>query len=59
MHDVTCPNCNVDVSAEELRSSNLCCPTCGYDLSKAEVAEDLDEDESAANDEGEEDEEAA
>ena len=43
MEEVTCPNCNVDIDAEELRQNNLCCPTCGFDLSERDQDED-DED---------------
>ncbi|NIP98989.1 MAG: hypothetical protein GWO24_38565, partial [Akkermansiaceae bacterium] len=42
--EVTCPHCNVDVDAEELRQNNLCCPTCGFDLSEGVEDEDDDED---------------
>ncbi len=47
MEEITCPNCNVDVSKEELRRNNLICPTCGHDLSDTEDPEekDLDEEE--------------
>ena len=42
MQEVTCPNCNVDVEAEELRRNNLRCPTCGFDLSDSEDLEDME-----------------
>lgn len=44
MEEVTCPNCNVDIDAEELRQNNLCCPTCGFDLSERDQDEDDDDD---------------
>ncbi len=44
MDEVTCPHCNVDVDAEELRQNNLCCPTCGFDLSEGVEDEDDDDD---------------
>ncbi len=55
MEELTCPNCNVDVDAEELRRNNLRCHTCGFDMSDAQETEDFDEDEDW--DEDEEDEE--
>jgi uncharacterized protein (DUF983 family) len=51
MEEVTCPNCNVDITTEELRKNFLRCPTCGFDISEAEDTDDilasdvLDEDE--------------
>jgi transcription initiation factor IIE alpha subunit len=42
MDDVTCPNCNVDASVDELKRSRLRCPTCGFDLSDRD--QDGDED---------------
>ena len=58
MADVTCTNCNCDVSTDELRRNNLCCPTCGFDLSEAEEVDDWDkEDEEDDELEDEEDEE--
>jgi|GEM_PF-2595396 Zn-finger nucleic acid-binding protein len=33
MDEITCPNCNVDVSIQELRQNHLICPTCGHDWS--------------------------
>lgn len=57
MADVTCTNCNCDVSTDELRRNNLCCPTCGFDLSEAEEVDDWDaEDEDEDDDELEDDE---
>lgn len=58
----TCPHCNVDVDAEELKRNYLRCPTCGFDMSEATDPDDLDEDEdeeaeSKDKDEEEEDEE--
>ncbi len=35
MQELTCSNCNVDVSQVELKQNNLRCPTCGYDFSDA------------------------
>jgi len=34
MEEVTCPNCNADTSAEDLKRNGLCCPTCGFDMSE-------------------------
>jgi PHP family Zn ribbon phosphoesterase len=62
MQEVTCPNCNVDVEAEELRRNNLRCPTCGFDLSDQEdiespvAAGELDDEEDDEEEEDEEDE---
>ena len=59
MQEVTCPNCNVDVGAEELRRNNLRCPTCGFDLSDSGDLEGLelrDEPAEADDDEDEKDE---
>ena len=59
MEQTTCPNCNVDVDAEELKRNNLCCPTCGFDLSDTadEDEEDEDLDDEDEDDEEDEDEE--
>ena len=43
MEQLTCPNCNVDVSREELKQNNLHCPTCGFDLSESEDITGLNE----------------
>jgi PHP family Zn ribbon phosphoesterase len=57
MEELTCPNCNCDVGAEELKRNNLRCPTCGFDMSDAEEAKDFDEDEELEDDEDEDEEE--
>ena len=56
MEETTCPNCNVDVDAEELKRNNLRCPTCGFDLSDTGDEEELDEDEDWEDEDEEEDE---
>ncbi len=43
MEQLTCPNCNVDVSREELKQNNLHCPTCGFDFTESEDLQDLNE----------------
>ena len=57
MEDVTCPNCNVDVGAEELKRNNLCCPTCGFDLSDSGEVDDFDEEDDDLDEDEEEEEE--
>jgi len=57
MEDLTCPNCNVDVSAEELKRNNLMCPTCGFDMSDTDEKEDLDVEDDEAEDEEEDEDE--
>jgi uncharacterized protein (DUF983 family) len=60
MEDLTCPNCNVDTDATELKQNNLRCPTCGHDMSdlkEDDLPTDLDEDEDLEDEEEEEDEE--
>lgn len=51
MDDLTCPNCNVDVAAQELKQNFLRCPTCGFDMSDIS-----DDDTLVESDEDEDDE---
>jgi uncharacterized protein (DUF983 family) len=48
MEERVCPNCNVDVDAEELKRSRLRCPTCGFDMSEAQEDDSADFDEEQA-----------
>jgi len=57
MEQQTCPNCNVDVDADELRKSNLRCPTCGHDMSDTEEKDEFEDGDWEEEEEGEDFEE--